>query len=90
MSNLNINESIIRWVAIALLALVTIGFITAGAGILGSQEWWRVVAIVSSVLSVVLIVLFWHSWFVVGLALDAAILIALVWVNWPSADAVGS
>jgi len=73
-----------------LIVLATIGFVTAGVGVLNSQEWWRVLAVVSAVVSIILIVFFWHSWFVVGPLLDVAILVALLWVHWLPADVIGS
>ena len=88
--NLGLGEDVARWLGIALLVLATVGFASAGVGILVSQEWWRVLAIASAAVSVVLFGLFWHTWFVAGPLLDVGILVALLWIRWPPADVTGS
>ena len=88
--NLGLNEAVARWLGITLIVLATIGFVTAGIVVLGSQEWWRVLAVVSAAISIILLVFFWNSWFVVGPLLDVAILVALLWIHWPSVDVIGS
>jgi hypothetical protein len=88
--NLGLNEAVARWLGSTLIILATIGFAAAGIGVLGSQEWWRMLAVASAAVSIILIVSFWHNWFVVGPLLDTAIVVALLWLHWPPADVIGS
>ena len=83
-----VGEDAARWLGVALIALAAAGFVAAGVGLLASQEWWRVAAIASAGLSAVPLALFWHTWLVVGPLLDAAIVVALVWIRWPPDDVI--
>ena len=65
---------------IVLIGLVTAGFTMSGIGLIASWEWWRILAIGSAVVSLVLLDLFWHNWMIVGPVLNAGIiLLALYW-----------
>lgn len=82
---LGLNTSTVQWVGILLVALVTLGFILAGLGVLGVpglSTGWRTVAMVSVCLSLLLLILFWHPWLVVGIMIDIGILITLLWTKW--------
>ena len=84
---LGLSTPVVQWVGVILVALTTVGFVLAGLGVFGVPGLttiWRTVAVVSSCLSLLLLVLFWHSWLVVGVLLDVGLLVALLWVKWPS------
>jgi len=90
---LGLNAATIRWIGIILVALSTFGFILAALGILGVpglSTIWRTTAVASACVSLLLLILFWHSWLVVGVLIDVGILIALLWVDWPYAELIGS
>jgi hypothetical protein len=75
------------------VALSTLGFVLAGLGIFGVaglSAIWRTVAIVSSFVSLLLLILFWHPWLPVGVLIDVAILLSIIWAKWPPANLVGS
>lgn len=79
----------------SLLWLVVIaGFLAAGAGLLGQQGWWRTVAVASAGLSLLALGIFVSAGNrqpVLSAALmDVAILVALLWIAWPSVDVVGA
>jgi hypothetical protein len=66
-----------------------VGFVAAAAGFwfeLG--EWWRAVAVVSALVSLVGIVLFFGTWptfnTIAALAVDVAVLVAILWLDWPA------
>ena len=89
---LGMGPSAIRWTGIILVALSTLGFILAGLGILGVPGLiaiWRTVAVVSSCVSLLLLILFWHPWLIIGVLIDTAVLIALLWAKWPAVDMIG-
>ena len=90
---LGLDDTTIRWAGIILVALSTLGFILAGMGILGVpglNTIWRTVSVVSASLSLLLLILFWHSWLIVGVLIDIGILLALLWAKWPMVDMIGS
>jgi len=90
---LGLSASAVQWVGIILVALSTLGFVLAGLGIFGVaglSAIWRTLAIISSCISLVLLILFWHPWLPVGVLIDIGILIALLWAKWPPVDMIGS
>jgi hypothetical protein len=92
LSKLGINPSMVQWIGIGLVALATLGFILAGLGVFGVpglDEIWRTTAVISAALSLLLLVLFWHPWLIVGVLIDIGIIISLLWGKWPSADLIG-
>jgi hypothetical protein len=74
----------VLWV-VALLA-----FIAAGIVLFAGWPWWRLLAIASSVVSLLAIGLFWQPNMVIGAAVDVGILLALLWVHWPTVGVVGA
>ena len=84
---LSLNASAIHWIGIILVVLATLGFVLAGLGCLGVSGLnavWGTLAVVSACVSLLLLILFWHTWLVVGVLIDIGILVALLWVKWPS------
>ena len=78
---LGLNATTIRWTGIILVFLSTLGFVLAGLGILGVpglSTIWRTVAVVSSCVSLLLLILFWHPWLIVGVLIDIGVLITLL------------
>jgi len=74
--------------------VVIVGFVTAGIGLLGQGAWWRTVAVASASVSLLALVLFVNGSstqpVLSAAAMDIAILVALVWIHWPSVDLVGA
>jgi hypothetical protein len=83
---LGLNASTVRWMGIILVALTVLGFVLAGLGVLGVPGLaaiWRTVAVVSACLSLLLLIVYWHPWLVLGVVIDIVILVALLWLDWP-------
>jgi hypothetical protein len=72
------------WVA-TLLAFVVTGIV-----LFTGVEWWRTLAVLSSLLSLLVIGLFWQPAMIIGAAVDAGILIGLLWMHWPSPQLLGA
>ncbi len=90
---MGISTTAVQWIGIILVALATLGFVLSGLGVFGVpglSEIWRTVAEVSAGVSLLLLVLFWHPWLIMGVLLDMGILVAFLWVKWPPADQIGS
>jgi hypothetical protein len=90
---LGLNPTIVQWIGIILVALATLGFVLVGLGVFGVPGLtaiWRTVAVVSASVSLLLLVLFWHPWLIVGVLIDIGILISLLWMKWPSVELIGS
>ncbi len=92
LSQLNLNDSTVKWVGIILVALSTLGFVLAGLGIFGVtglSTIWQTVAIISVCVSLLLLIIFWHPWLPVGVLIDIGILIALFLAHWPPETIIG-
>ena len=90
---LGLNAMAIQCIGIVLVALSTLGFILAGLGIFGVAGLniiWRTVAIISAIISFLLLIVFWHHWLPVGVLIDILTLLALVWAKWPPTDLIVS
>lgn len=83
-----------RVIGSVLWLVVLGGFLAAGVGVLGQGAWWRTMAIVSAGASLLALALFAGDGSmqpVLSAALmDIAILVALLWIRWPSIDLVGA
>jgi hypothetical protein len=89
-----LGDGATRVIGSLLWLAVIVGFLTAGIGLLGQDAWWRTLAVASAGVSLLALVLFVSGSStqpVLSAALmDIAILVALVWMHWPSADLVGA
>ena len=93
LSKVELSSASVRWIGIVLVALATLGFVLSGLGVFGVpglSEIWRTLAIASAVGSLLLLILFWHLWLIIGVLIDFGILIALLWLDWPPIDLIGS
>jgi len=71
----------------------SIGFIAAGAGVLGVSElrkWWRVLVGIAVIASLLLLGIFGHPLFLVGIVADVLVLVVAVlsWWNLPTMQPV--
>lgn len=62
-----------RVVAVVLAAVVTIAYVVAGAGWLTHAPWWPVTMVGASGLSLLLMVLYFTPWWLVGVALSGGL-----------------
>ncbi len=65
-------------------------FLVAGAGLWAQAEWWRALAVTSAALSLAYFVVYFQPLILIGMALDVAVIVALVWLNWPTKSMVGA
>jgi len=90
---LGLSASAVQWIGIILVVASTLGFVLAGLGIFGAaglSTIWRMLAVISSCISLLLLILFWHRWLPIGVLIDIGILVALLWAKWPPVDLIGS
>ena len=83
-------EATLRLAGGIIWVLIAIGFIASSMsfyGVLVPTNWWRSLAVVFAVISLVGLVLFGRSWpvfnFIGASALNIAVLAALLWREWP-------
>ena len=74
-----------HYFAYLLAAAAAIGFVMTGLSLLDILvpiEWWRGLAIVSSLVSLLLLVLFWNRYLVIGVVIDVLVLVVVFFTNW--------
>jgi hypothetical protein len=73
---------------------VIVGFAAAGVGLLAQSPWWRTVAMISAGVSLLALALFAGSIDTQPIAsaagMDLVILVALLWLRWPSVELLGA
>jgi hypothetical protein len=79
-----------KWIFVLVWLAAMIGFVIAGVGMFQHQSWWRFMAVVTSLVSLAVSVLFIQGPSFNAAAADVAILVALLALHWPSADVVGA
>ena len=89
-SGMGVGSSAVRTLGRRLAQLTVVGFVIAGCGLLLGQGWWRAAALLGAASSLLLMGLYYHSWLLLGMAISGALLIALIWLNWPPSQLVGS
>ncbi len=86
-ARLSLPPAVVRLLGSALWVGVLAGFALAGLGVLGLPALnaaWPVLTVVAAVLSLILLVFYWHPWLVIGVLLNLGLL-AAVWAHWPPA-----
>jgi hypothetical protein len=89
-----LGDTLTRLIGATIWLVGTIGFCAATFGIFTQTEWWRSLAVISSIISIVGLVLFWAnpvaSSASFAIAFDAAVLAALLVFHWPSTTMIGT
>jgi hypothetical protein len=74
-----------------LLAVAAATFLVAGGlGMWAHAEWWRGVTVVGLAASFGLMVVYFNPWYLFIEGVNAALIIGLVWLTWPSKTMVGA
>jgi hypothetical protein len=85
-----------RVISIVLWVLLGIGFILVGAGAWGwpaMQPSWRSLAVPLAVVSLLAVIVFWNAFPAIhnklgALGVNIAVLVGLLYANWPSTDLI--
>ena len=67
--------------------------VAGGLGLLGvivPASYWRALVGFGAALSLVVILVYAHPFYLVGTAASVAILVVLLWLQWPSPQVLGS
>jgi len=89
----DLERSFIGTMAGILWLISAASLIAAAFGLLGfivPTPWWRVLAEVGAITSLVLLILYAHPLYAVGFGANLAILLVLLWARWPSPEVLGS
>ena len=64
--------------------------IVAGVALLAQGSWWRPTAVVGLGISTALLLLFFTTWYLFILAVNAALIVGIAWLEWPATSTVGA
>lgn len=79
-----------RALALALALLAAGLLLAAGIGLWTHAEWWRPTAVVGLAVSLGLMVVYFKPWFLFIQAVNAALIVGILWLDWPSTSMVGA
>ena len=81
---LGLDETTSRALAIALIAVILGGFALAGIAAIGIAPagLWPAAVTIGGVASIAVLVLFFHPWLLLGIAIDVVLLWAVNVANW--------
>ena len=85
LSKFELSLGSLKTTAITLSAIATIGFIATGLAMLDIMvpfNWWRILEITSAVISMILLLAFWNKVLIVGVIIDVAVLVILIFTKW--------
>lgn len=77
-------------IGLALTLAAGAAFVIAGGGLWAEAEWWRALAVTAAALSLLFFVVFFQPLILFGMALDVAVIVVLVWLDWPTRTMVGA
>jgi len=64
--------------------------VVAGIALLAQGGWWRPTALVGLGVSTALLLVYFNRWYLFILALNIALIIGIVWLDWPARSTVGA
>ncbi len=85
-----IAASPVKWVFVVIWLAAMVAFFAAGIMVLQNQAAWRTIALIASIVSLAVSVLFVQSPALNAAVADVIILAALLVFQWPAAEIVGS
>jgi hypothetical protein len=85
-----LGDETTRLLAGIALVLAAVGFVAGGIGVFARQAWWRTLVVAPALFSAVVFVLLWDGKMqklpdrgLIGLLVNAAILVAVLLLRWP-------
>ena len=83
---LDLDPVLVQRIGIGLAGISIVGFILTGMGVLGVPGLdmiWQGLALISAVASLILLILFWHPWIILGVVIDIGLILLAVLNSWP-------
>jgi hypothetical protein len=78
-----------KTVAVILAVLAATLLLAGGLGLWARADWWRGAAAIGLAVSFGLMVLYFNPWYLFIEGVNAALIVGIVWLAWPSPAMVG-
>jgi hypothetical protein len=88
-TGLGIGPEVVRVLGAALIGLTLVTLLGAGLsamGLLIPEGWWTQLAVSGAVASLAVLLLFFHPWLLLGVAIDLALLYLALVATWSPAE----
>lgn len=79
-----------KTVAVVLAVTATALLVAGGVGLWAHADWWRGVAAIGLAASFGLMVVYFNPWYLFIEGINAALIVGIVWLTWPSKTMVGA
>jgi hypothetical protein len=93
LSGLGIQHSVLARAGGALWLAAGIALVAAGLGVAGlvvPSTLWRSLALTGAIISLVMLIIYLHPFYGIGIGASIVLLAALVWEQWPLLERLGS
>jgi hypothetical protein len=63
-----------------------VALIASGLGLFGwiiPQAWWPFLAVTGAAISLLMLMIYFHPFYLIGIASNLAIIISILWIHWP-------
>jgi hypothetical protein len=84
--HLDLDPILVQRLGIILVVISIVGFILSGLGILGIpglKMIWQGLVPITAIASLILLILFWHPWIILGVVIDVGLILLTVLNSWP-------
>lgn len=68
-----------RLLAISATAILVV----SGIALWADADWWRPTAVVGLIVSTLLLLMFFHRWYLFILAVNLGLIVGIGWLDWP-------
>jgi hypothetical protein len=79
-----------RALAASVAAVTAAILVVAGLGLWAHADWWRAAAVIGLAASFLLMIVYFTPWFIFIEGINAALVISILWLSWPSKTLVGA
>ena len=79
-----------KTVAVLLAVTAAALLVAGGLGLWAHADWWRSVAVIGLAASFSLMVVYFNPWYLFIEGVNAALIVGIVWLTWPSKTMVGA
>jgi hypothetical protein len=93
LSGIGLERSPLVGVGGVLWLMGGIALVAAGLGALGlliPSVWWRDLAVAGAVISLIMLAIYLHPLYTIGIGADVVVLVVLLWAHWPPPELIGA
>ena len=92
LSALGVERTLVSRVGGFLWLAAGIALVAAGFAVLGfvlPQTWWRSLALIGAAFSLIMLAIYLHPLYGIGISASVVLLVALLWEGWPLLERFG-